>query len=75
MDILKNPHITALAQIIHIEMVHILHPVSPLLADAQIFRDHDSYVKILLIKTFWQRTHYICQSPGFNKWYCFRSRK
>ena len=44
MYILKDAHITTLSQIVHIEVVNILHLVPPFLLDAQIFWDNDSYI-------------------------------
>ena len=54
MYILKDSHITALSQIVHIEVVNILHLVPPFLLDAQIFWDNDSYIKVSLVKTLWK---------------------
>ena len=54
MYILKDAHITTLSQIVHIEVVNILHLVPPFLLDAQIFWDNDSYIKVSLVKTLWK---------------------
>ena len=66
-DVLKNSHITALSQIIHVEMIQIFHVVSEGFLDAEILGDHNPHVKILLIKAFRQGAHYVRQTARFNK--------
>ena len=66
-DVLKNSHITALSQIIHVEMIQIFHVVSEGFLDAKILGDHNPHVKILLIKTFRQGAHYVRQTARLNK--------
>ena len=71
MYILHDADITALSQIIHIEVVCVFHLIAPLLFDAKVLGDDDPDIKILFIKAFWQGAHYVCQSSCFNKRHCF----
>ena len=66
-DVLKNSHITALSQIIHVEMIQIFHVVSEGFLDAEILGEHNPHVKILLIKAFRQGAHYVRQTARLNK--------
>ena len=75
MYILKDAHITALSQIVHIKMVYIRQFISPLLLDAQVLWNHDPDIIIALIKTLRKRTDNVCQASGFNKRNCLRSNK
>ena len=54
MYILKDSHITALSQIIHVKVVHILHLVPPFLFNTQVFRDNDSHIKVSFVKALWK---------------------
>ena len=51
-NIFKDPDITALSQIVHIEMIYISKVAQKFIFDAEIFRDHDPNIKIFFIKTF-----------------------
>ena len=66
-DILKNPHIAALSQIVHIEMVQIFHVISERFLDTEIFGNHNPYIKILLVKAFRKRADYVRQTPCLDK--------
>ena len=70
-DVLHDSDITALSQIIHIEMIDISHLIAPFFRNAQIFRYHDPNVKILLVKALWQRTNHISKPSCLDKWNCF----
>ena len=73
--IFQDAHIPVLSQIIHIKMIHILHFIAEWLFDAQILRDHDTHIKILLIKTFWKGSDNVCQTSCFDKWNRLRCNK
>ena len=71
MLIFKNPYIAALSQIVHIEVIHIFHTVTPLLLDTQVLGDYNPYIKKLFVKALRQRANYICQSSCLDKRHCF----
>ena len=48
-------------------MADILHLIPEFLFNAEILGNHDTDIKILLIKTLGQRTHNICQTPCLDK--------
>ena len=73
--ILEDPHITALAQIIHIEMVYIGHFIAEHFFYTEIFGYHHTYVKVFFVKTFGKRTHNVRQAPGLDKRHSLRSDK
>ena len=54
MYILKDAHITTLSQIVHIEVVNILHLVPPFLLNAQVLWNNNSYIKVSLVETLWK---------------------
>ena len=69
--VLQDPHITALSHIIHVEMGHVIHLVTPLLLDAQILGNHNPDIIVCLIKALGQGPYYVCQSSCLDEWYCF----
>ncbi len=72
MNYLKYTNILLSSRPVHIEVGDILHFVLPLLLHAGIFREDNSYIKKLLVKSLRQRAYNVSQSACFDKRYTFR---